>query len=69
MSENWKRPCRLAFVTVLIFFVVATLLFFNEYHVRVGFEFKFQSDPRTATPPANPALEAHMYEQQMYSRN
>jgi len=60
MSENWKRPFRLALAAVIVFFMVAALLFFNEYHFRVGFEFKFQSDPRTATPPANPAIEAHM---------
>ena len=58
MSEKWKRLIRLAVVTVVVFFMMAVLFFFNEYHVRVGFEFKFQSDPRTAKPPANPALEA-----------
>ena len=58
ISEKWKRPVRLAFATAIVFFMMAVLFLFNEYHFRIGFEFKFQSDPRTAKPPANPALEA-----------
>ncbi len=67
MSEKWKRPVRLAFATVVVFFMMAVFFLFNEYHFRIGFEFKFQSDPRTAPTPANPALEALLDEQQVYS--
>lgn len=59
ISERWKRPIRVAFVTVLVFFMMAVLFAFNEWHFRIGFEFKFQSDPRKTEDPANPALEAN----------
>jgi len=48
ISEKWKRPVRLALVTIIL----VILLMANEFGVKFGFHFDFQSIPeKTVSPP------------------
>ena len=54
IPEKWKRPLRLALITLLL----ALVFIMNKYEFGFSLKIYFQSAPVTPETPANPALRA-----------
>ena len=52
MSEKWKRPIRIALITMLL----ALVFVMNKYEFGFSLKIYFQSSPVKQETPANPAL-------------
>ena len=58
IPEKWKRPIRLALITILL----ALVFVMNQYEFGFSFKIYFQSAPVTEETPANPALRVLTFE-------